>query len=534
MGRISRRSRALTALAGLTLALQPLMPSPAQASKQQVSMLDPDVLGSNPEPTLQDLETLGVTTLRLVVHWANIAPAPRSRTHPAFDASDPAAYPAANWSSIDQILKTANADGLDVMITVAGHAPRWAQGRGEPRKLVSALGAWKLSVPDYGRFVHAVAERYDGHHGEPAVSAWEIYNEPNFGEDLSPQGPPPGSILVGADRYRRMVAAGWNALQATGHGRDTILIGALSAHGENRPDDIGETKPLRFIRELYCVDQHYHPFHGRDAAQRGCSTNARTFRAENPGLFAASGFSIHPYPLGKDALLPPDRTRQPDPDYGAFVQLPHLIRALDASMRAEGSVKRYPLWSTEYGYITDPPSAGALSWSKQAYYLNWAEYLSWKNPRIASFAQYLLLDPGPPSLFSSGLLSYRGSPKPAYAAWRLPLFMPVTSARRGQRLEVWGCLRPAPAAAQALHQSQTGYVQFRPQGQRTFTTVAAKTISSQDESCYFDFRIKFRSSGTVRLAYAGPAHPSGGAAGAGGYSDPLTPAVSRQINVTVR
>src|SRR5437588_5922379 len=326
MSRAVRHFWAPIALAGLTLAIHLLTPSGAEASRQQASMLDPDVIATNPAPLLHDLGRLGVGTLRLVVHWSNIAPAAGSRTRPSFDAGDPAAYPAANWAPVDLVVRTAEADGLRVMITVAGHAPRWAQGPGEPRELISALGAWKLSVPEFGAFVHAVGERYDGHHGQPAVRARELYNEPNFGEDLSPQGPPPGSILVGADKYRRIVSVGWNALQATGHGHDLILIGALSAHGQNRPDDAGETKPLQFIRELYCLDQGYHRFRGRAASQRGCATNARRFRAENPGLFAASGFSIHPYPLSKDALLPPNRTRLPDKDYGGFVQLPNVIR----------------------------------------------------------------------------------------------------------------------------------------------------------------------------------------------------------------
>ncbi len=45
--------------------------------------------------------------------------------------------------------------------------------------------------------------------------------------------------------------------------------------------------------------------------------------------------------------------------------------------------------------------------------------------------------------FTSGLLFANGKPKPGYAAYRLPLFLPVTSARRGRSLEVWGCVRPA-------------------------------------------------------------------------------------------
>ena len=64
--------------------------------------------------------------------------------------------------------------------------------------------------------------------------------------------------------------------------------------------------------------------------------------------------------------------------------------------------------------------------------------------------QYLLYDPNPRKApefggFASGLIFYGGSVrKPAYDAYRLPLFLPVTTAKSArQGLEVWGCVRPA-------------------------------------------------------------------------------------------
>ena len=118
--------------------------------------------------------------------------------------------------------------------------------------------------------------------------------------------------------------------------------------------------------------------------------------------------------------------------------------------RAYGSPRRLPIYDTEYGYITHPSNAGAyVSPSKAAYYLNWAEYLSWKQPRVASTMQYLLYDPPLYPFvpgdggFTSGLLFANGTPKPGYDAYRLPLYLPSVSARRGRALEVWGCVRPA-------------------------------------------------------------------------------------------
>ncbi len=64
--------------------------------------------------------------------------------------------------------------------------------------------------------------------------------------------------------------------------------------------------------------------------------------------------------------------------------------------------------------------------------------------------QYLLYDPNPrlaPEYggFASGLIFYDGAVrKPGYDAYRLPLFLPSTTAKSArQSLEVWGCVRPA-------------------------------------------------------------------------------------------
>ena len=55
------------------------------------------------------------------------------------------------------------------------------------------------------------------------------------------------------------------------------------------------------------------------------------------------------------------------------------MRTLDRLNRAYGSRTQFPIWNTEYGYWTNPPEAAArISPATAAYYINWAEYLSWK------------------------------------------------------------------------------------------------------------------------------------------------------------
>jgi hypothetical protein len=547
-----RRRNLLTtlALSGLAGLLSLIAAGPAGASHNQTSILEPGGVG-DPGALIQELHHLGVATVRWGVGWSDISPDAGSSKRPKFNASDPAAYPAGAWNTLDQVVRTAHADGMKVLFTLEGHAPKWAFGRGEPRDPGQLLGAWKPNAAEWGQFVHAAGLRYSGHyHGLPKVTGWEIYNEPNFGQSLSPQSV--GNVLTSADMYRGLLGQAWKSLHATGHGHDTIIIGGLSAHGQNHGKVFGESKPLQFIRELYCVDQNYRPFRGGAARQRGCPSNAGSFRAQNPGLFNASGFSVHPYPLGKDQTVPPNRTRTPDKDYATFVQLPNVARALDRSVSAEGSRKHYAVWNTEYGYISNPPRSDGVSLANQAFYMNWAEYISWKNPRIGSFMQYLLVDPDPThgvfacGGFSSGLIfnpalttapcahgATGGAPKPALDAWRLALYMPRTSARKDRALEVWGCVRPAAYAFRDTHRAQIGRIQFEAKGSAVFADVGSVTL--RGGSCYFDRRIKFPSSGLVRLAYAYPVSDTSLLPTfAAGYGDPLTPAVSRSQAITVR
>ena len=112
-------------------------------------------------------------------------------------------------------------------------------------------------------------------------------------------------------------------------------------------------------------------------------------------------------------------------DYAIFVDLGNLESTLDRANRAYGSGKRFPIYNTEYGEITNPPKSRPYpSPATAAVYINWAEYLSWKSGRIASYMQYLLKDPPPNagiySGFASGLEFFNGKPKATYAAVSAP------------------------------------------------------------------------------------------------------------------
>jgi hypothetical protein len=151
-----------------------------------------------------------------------------------------------------------------------------------------------------------------------------------------------------------------------------------------------------------------------------------------------------------------------------------------------------------------------LNQTTAAYYDNWAEYISWRDPRIASFMQYLLADPLPSTKendyggFASGLLTFaQKKEKAGYGAFRVPVYLPVTSSRRGRSLEVWGAARPARwAMIDVPADPETVDIQFKPSSGGSFTTL--KTITVTDPHGYLDTRVSFPGSGTVRLSYTYP------------------------------
>ena len=507
------------------------LPARAAAQANQVGIFQDDArMLTAPGPTLLALRELGVGAVRVTLAWNTVAPAHRPPA--GFKASDPASYPAANWNIYDQIVQDAHTDGIAVDFSVTGPAPLWAAGSGQPAP--GGYGEWKPSTSAFLSFVEAVATRYSGSydpvagaivHGSaddlPRVTFWELWNEPNFGQDLAPQAIKGSSVPTGAPEYRSLLEAGWSALGLTGHGRDTIVIGNLAARGtsgkpsraapQGYPGNFGQTKPLQFIRTLYCVDSSYRELRGAAAAAVGCPTNAagsRSFRRKNPALFNASGFATHPYPINK----PPTQASSNDPDFTEFSELPRLATTLDRLQRIYGSGKHYPIYNNEYGYITNPPnhsSAHFVSPTTAAYYDNWAEYLSWRSSRIANSMQFLLYDPNPTKNvpeyggFASGLIFYGGARKPGYNAYRLPLFLPVTSVKRGRSVEVWGCLRPAHfARLDSAGTPQQVQIQFQRGSSGAFTTL--RTVTVTNTRGYFDLHMTFPASGSVRLAWSYP------------------------------
>jgi hypothetical protein len=510
--------RRLLVLSAAVTAAAAFHAAPALASATQETVLQDDAqLFADPQGTLGTLTSLGVTRVRVSVYWSVIAPNANSFTRPpGFVATDPASYGGA-WATYDAIVRAAARDGISLFFTLTGPAPLWATGSGMPSG--GPYGQWKPSAREFGQFVRAIGRRYSGSYTPPGgtsplprVSFWSIWNEPNYGPDLAPQATSDDKVELSAAEYRSLLDAAWRSLLRTGHrpGTDTILIGETAPRGLNHPiGNFSGIKPLRFIRALYCVDSRYRQLRGAAAAARGCPTTAAgssRFARRHPALFQAGGFADHPYEQGVAPNTPtigPDdpKTWRTDPDYADLPEVPRLERMLDRIQRLYGSHTRLRVWNTEYGYRTRPPDPRAtINQATAAYYMNWAEYLSWRQKRLASYSQYLLQDPVTDQ-FASGLLLPNGRPKATFYAFRMPLFLPVTSARRGRRLQVWGCVRPAHVYPGA----QVVEIQFQAGSKGPFRTLYTVPIVSIRG--YFDVRESFSASGSVRLSWKIPSGP---------------------------
>ncbi|HET9074779.1 MAG TPA: hypothetical protein VFN48_09385 [Solirubrobacteraceae bacterium] len=540
----------------------------ARADTSQVTILEDDPLVlAQPEATLTEARALGVGVLRLRLPWAAVAPDTRSWTAPRFKAADPAAYGSAAWAPYDAVIVAAQGLGIRVDLDLSGGAPRWATGPDQPRK---AKGyphwQWEPNAADFGAFVRAVGARYSGDWnpvtdrrdpGNPAdlprVSFWSVWNEPNYGPSLAPQGLPGHPGVEDSPRmYRMLVDAAWSGLARTGHRvpGDTILVGELAPRSQLTPPgafrDFNGMTPMVFLEALYCLDSSFHPLRGTAATLRGCPATAagsRRFVSAHPGLFANSGIADHPY----DEWWPPNVEEDRPALRGwalengqdtSLATIGVLTRGLDRLMAAYHVQRRLPVWDTEYGYQTSPPHrvwrGDPRPWpspSTAALWDNWAEYLHWKNPRIRSFAQYLLRDPARPvatndfGSFPSGLQNFNGTPKADLGAFRMPLFLPRTrTSEPHAALQVWGDVRPAGPGLGLVAGPPFVTLWFRPLGSSRFSRLTALTLGAEG---YYDAWVRFSASGTLEARWSGSSDVLANALG--GLS--LT---SRMVAVTVR
>lgn len=382
-------------------------PAPASASSEQVMIFEAPrellQLGDGARGRMLDeIRSLGVRRVRVLMLWSSIAPAARSAKKPAgFDGADPAAYPREGWRRYDRLVAEATARGIALHVTLTGEAPVWATRA--KRDQVT-----RPSPKEFGAYAAAAGRRYG-----TRVRNWSIWNEPNQPQFLLPQydrrGRPASPRL-----YRRLYQAARKGLEASGNGGDEILMGETSPRGNENI-----VPPLAFLRGTLCLTSSLRK-------RRSCD------RLET------DGYAHHPYNPSRH----PTRTER-EPDDVSMSTIDRIVRVLDRGARVGAVRPGLGVFVTEFGTQSIPDRFG-LSLLRQAEYNAISERLAYLNPRVRSFSQYLMIDdpPGPNqdhAGFETGLRTFDGRAKPAYDGFRTPLV--VTD--RGRRSELWGLIRPA-------------------------------------------------------------------------------------------
>jgi hypothetical protein len=504
----------------LACALMTMLGAPAaRASVGQESMFQDDKLLVYGTPatvgsTLDTLRGLGVDRVRVSVFWNLVAPDATSRTRPTFDATDPGAYPPGSWDRYDTLLRLAQQRGIGVNFDLTSPAPYWATGL-PPRLDIEKN--YLPSADEFGRFATAIGKRYGGAYTPPGAPAplprvdyWSVWNEPNQPGWLTPQwtGSATHPVEAAPRLYRDLVDAAFGGLKASGHAGDTILIGETAPKGLNVTGLTRAIKALHFIRQLYCLDDSYRPLAGAAATARGCPAkfDAQAFVNAHPALFEATGWAHHPYELTFAPSQPPT-----DPDYVTIANLPSLSAALATILKVYGQTRPagMPLYLTEFGYLTQPPSPLGVSFARQQAYLDQSEFITYNDPQVRTLTQFLLTDDLPKSgvsdpvaafggTFQTGLELASGARKPSFYTYRLPVFLPETTVRRRHTARVWGFVRAAPRGTVA-----TVAVQFkRRSGRGAFRTL--RSLRTGGTTRYLDVRLRLPGTGLLRLAWAPP------------------------------
>ena len=305
------------------------------------------------------------TMFRAVVTWADVA-----RTRPA-NATDPF-DPAYRLDDVDQLVRDAQARGMEVLLTIWG-TPKWANGNKGPAYMPRNTTTSTTSPRRW-------RARYSGRYADcPFVRFWSVWNESNLQLFLAPQFDSAGRS-VAPRNYAHLYAAAYAGIKA-GNPRALVGIGETSSAGRDKPlaGKSGTHSPGRF---------------------------AQLVAKANPRL-KFDAWAHHPYPVPV-AMKPTQKVRWPNV---SLASLPQFEKSLDTWFKR----KNIPIWITEYGHETPGEKAGVTE-AQQASYIKQSISLARKDPRVQMFIWFMFQDTTT-SLWQSGLYRLNGTAKPGRAAF---------------------------------------------------------------------------------------------------------------------
>lgn len=303
-----------------------------------------ELTDSDREKILDAMVSAGVTWVRIDLGWSMVEPKAKG----AFDTA---------WAVpfIERVMKMAHARGLKILATF-WRTPTWAGGK-------TAATVFPTSNDDYCRALAWCAKRFT-----EWVDAWEIWNEPNASEFLSPPDPV---------KYAGLLKAGYQGVKA-GDPTALVVFGG----------------PM-FVDTAWI---------------------AKVYAAGAKPYFDV--MAVHPYQ--GNAAMPPDA-----PSKGMRERLTNTD-SLIALMAKEGDSHK-PIWFTEFGWSTHANAADTPVWflgvseADQAKYMGASlALIEQRYPQVTHAFWYTSrdLETGRVHQDNRGLIRKDFSPKPALTAVR--------------------------------------------------------------------------------------------------------------------
>lgn len=283
--------------------------------------------------------------------------------------------PAYRWDLYDPILQRLHSAHIGVLLSLWG-TPEWANGGQKPNRMPD-------SASSLASFAYAASKKY------PWIRRWTVWNEPNLQLFLRPNSP---SLYVS-----RLLNPTYRALKAAD--RRNLVAGGVTSPRKT-PSGLS---PVTWIR-------------GMHAAHALLDAYAQNPYPVRPGETPSRGGCWHCAEF-------------------TMATLPKLIQEVRQDFGA-----RTRIWLTEYGYNSKPPGRWlGVPNSVQARYVGEAALRAYLALRVDLLIHFLVRDEPNPERWTSGLLTSRGTAKPSFSAYALPLAQ--VSRHRG-RTTVWGQVRP--------------------------------------------------------------------------------------------
>jgi hypothetical protein len=356
-------------------------PSASAKPHMLVGLLDQASTFYSPNTAFPILKKLRVQVVRADLYWGGTDFAV-SKERPA-DARDPD-DPAYDWTAYDRYVTYAARYNVKVLFTIWG-TPRWANGGKLPRYAPK-------NFADLRNFAYAAALHFSGTETDkdgnqiPAVHLWTAWNEPNQRFQLMPQYKRVGGkyVMQSAIDYAKICTAVYTGVHSTLQNGEKVACGVTAPLGNDNPRGArGSPTPMSFMAAV-----------------------------KKAGLKKFDAWAHNPY-------SGPHETPTTKPRSRGAVTLGNIDKLI-TQLTAFWGRKR--LWLTEYAYQTNPPDkAFGVSFSKQALYLKQAYAIAWKNPRIDMMLWFQLKDEPGIGGWQSGLMTARGTKKPAFLTFsRLP------------------------------------------------------------------------------------------------------------------